>query len=140
MSTGAQSLNATFVSVWDGGTEIRSNCHYDPTTNTVSNIEDVDVDGIEVLDKEYVEYGGRTITAFTMEDGRLVRGADDEGNFLICYFDGTHRLWEVVSGEDAMQERAHDLSAAYGNLNGGENMPLVFRMEHEIDNEKASDD
>lgn len=55
--------------------------------------------------------------------------------FVICYFDGSRNIWETVSGEDAMQERVSNLVTSHGHLNGGDNTPLVFRMEHEIDNE-----
>jgi len=33
-----------YVSVWDGGYEVRSYCDYDPETTIVSNIEQVDVE------------------------------------------------------------------------------------------------
>ena len=51
---------ATFVSVWDGGTEIRTSCLYDPQTNMVSEIETADVNGLEVLDEQFIELADGT--------------------------------------------------------------------------------
>ena len=49
---------ATYVSEWDGGNVIvRTDCMYDPDTNTVSDIESADVEGICNLDVEYIEFG-----------------------------------------------------------------------------------
>lgn len=47
-------MKATFVSVWDGGIEVVTNCNFDTHTRIVSDIEYSNVDGIEVLDDEYV--------------------------------------------------------------------------------------
>lgn len=49
------SVDATYVSIWDGGTEIRSACKYDPFNNVVYEIESVDVGGLEVLEEEFIE-------------------------------------------------------------------------------------
>lgn len=48
--------------------------------------------------------------------------------FMICYRNEVDQpLWEVVDGEDAMQEFVSDLT------NRGLDHPFVFRMEDEID-------
>lgn len=49
-------MKATFVSVWDDCTMIESSCDYDKNENAVSNIETVDVDGmdIDILTDEYI--------------------------------------------------------------------------------------
>jgi hypothetical protein len=39
---------ATYVSIWDGCTPIESSCDYDRETKTVSNIETVDVDKMDI--------------------------------------------------------------------------------------------
>jgi hypothetical protein len=66
-------INATFVSIWDGGVEIRTNCTIDVSTNTVYDIETSNVQGIKTLDKEFVELpDGNKITNFTID------GQDDE--------------------------------------------------------------
>lgn len=49
---------ATFVSVWDGGIEIRSNCLFNTETKDITDIETIDIDGLEVLMDEYVELEG----------------------------------------------------------------------------------
>lgn len=60
---------ATFVSVWDGGTEIRTNCLYDAETNTVSDIETADVNGLDILDEQFIELeDGTEIRDFECED------------------------------------------------------------------------
>ena len=47
--------HATFVSVWDGGIEIRSNCEFNPISKEVTDIDIAEVDGLETLEDEYVE-------------------------------------------------------------------------------------
>lgn len=47
--------DATYVSVWDGGIEIRSRCKFNPQTKIVSHIEPSEVEGVEILENEYVE-------------------------------------------------------------------------------------
>lgn len=50
-------INAEYVSVWDGGTEIRSFCQVDPVEKTVENIDTVDVDDdFECCEHEFVEW------------------------------------------------------------------------------------
>lgn len=47
-------MKAYYVSVWDGGTEIRTSCDYNPETNDVTNIEQCeDVGDLDVLEEEY---------------------------------------------------------------------------------------
>lgn len=53
-------MDAIYVSVWDGGTEIRSKCKYDETNKIVSDIETVAVDGLDILDEEYIELADGT--------------------------------------------------------------------------------
>jgi hypothetical protein len=55
MKTNKNIVNATYVSVWDGGTEIRTKCRFNTQTNIVSDIEQSDVGGVDILDREYVE-------------------------------------------------------------------------------------
>lgn len=45
---------AIYVSVWDGGVEVRTNCLYNGETKVVSDIETADVDGLDTLEDEYV--------------------------------------------------------------------------------------
>ncbi len=63
-------MTATFVSVWDGGIEIRTDCEYNPITKEVSDIDIAEVDNLECLEDEYVE----------LPDGTEVRDFVDEGN------------------------------------------------------------
>lgn len=51
--------NATFVSVWDDGFEVASDCKVDTDTNEVFDIEKVCVNEIlEILDREYIIIDG----------------------------------------------------------------------------------
>lgn len=47
-------MKATFVSVWDFGIEVKSDCEYDPESKTVSDIELVHVDGLDMCITEYI--------------------------------------------------------------------------------------
>lgn len=60
---------AQYVSIWDDGTEIRSNCLYDTETKEVSNIvtSDVEIDGS--CEKEFLEF-------WTEEGEQIVDYAD----------------------------------------------------------------
>lgn len=48
-------MKATYVSIWDDGQTIKTNCQYDPETKIVTEIESVDIDGLDDLIEEYVE-------------------------------------------------------------------------------------
>jgi hypothetical protein len=62
-------MKATYVSVWDGGTEIRTSCEYDVNTHILSDIETVDVNGLDLLDEEFIELpDGTKITDWINED------------------------------------------------------------------------
>ena len=68
-------MNATYVSVWDGGEEIRTSCQFNPQTKHATDIESADVDGmdLEILDEEYIELtNGEIIKTFTTDEGRNV--------------------------------------------------------------------
>jgi hypothetical protein len=82
-------MEAIYVSVWDGGTEIRTKCDYDPTTKEVSDIEVADVNGLDVLDDEYVELpDGTEIRDFTVEGNDAESLSEDEIEILRKLFYG----------------------------------------------------
>lgn len=63
-------VDATYVSVWDGGTEISTSCKYNKTTGDVTEIDSADVDGLDILDREYVLLSdGEEIEKFTIDGG-----------------------------------------------------------------------
>jgi hypothetical protein len=63
-----------YVSVWDGGREVRTSARYDFTSGRVFNIKCVDVPGAGVLEAEYLETAdGKVIADFWTEDGRVVK-------------------------------------------------------------------
>lgn len=45
---------AKFVSVWDGGIEIKTKCVFNGETKIVSDIETAFVSGLDTLEDEYV--------------------------------------------------------------------------------------
>lgn len=61
-------INAKYVSVWDDGIEIKSNCLFNPLTKEVKDIEMVDIQGVENLIEEYIE----------LPDGTIIRDFNDE--------------------------------------------------------------
>jgi hypothetical protein len=66
-------MKAIYVSVWDGSTEIRSSCEFNPETKDVTNIESVDVDGIDICFEEFIELPtGEIIKEFTI-DGEILQ-------------------------------------------------------------------
>lgn len=60
---------ATYVTVWDGGIEIRTQCLFDKNSSTVYDVESVEVNGLDVLEAEFVELAdGTEIKDFLTED------------------------------------------------------------------------
>lgn len=51
--------NAEYTSVWDGGIEVTANCKVNMKTKEVFNIEKVSVDGLDILDEEYITIDGK---------------------------------------------------------------------------------
>lgn len=65
-------MKATYVSVWDNGSDkIESSCEFDPQTKEVTNIEVVNVDGMDLnyLDEEYIELPNGEIIKDFIRDG-----------------------------------------------------------------------
>ena len=61
-------MEAIYVSIWDGGIEIRSECFIDLETNDVTDIEQFDVEGLDYCEEEYVELpDGEIIEEFTID-------------------------------------------------------------------------
>lgn len=63
-------MNAIYVSVWDGGVEIRTKCQYNPETKEVWDIDATDVDGLDICEDEYIE----------LPNGTEIRDFISEGN------------------------------------------------------------
>jgi hypothetical protein len=58
-------MKAKYISIWDDGIEIMSDCKYNIHNNSISNVDSVDVDGMDlgICMDEYV----------LLSDGTLVR-------------------------------------------------------------------
>lgn len=74
-------MKATYVSVWDNGSDrVISSCEFNPETKEVTDIEVVDVDDLDLnyLDEEYIELPtGEIIKDFIrdgikVEDGQVI--------------------------------------------------------------------
>jgi len=48
-------INVKYVSIWDGGTEIRTNAKYNRSTNLVYDIEQADAPDVDILENEFIE-------------------------------------------------------------------------------------
>lgn len=58
-------MKAKFVSVWDGGIEIITDCDFNPITKEVFNIDSVECN-VESLEDEFVLYKGEEIRDFIL--------------------------------------------------------------------------
>lgn len=71
-------MNATYVSVWDGSTEVRTSCQYNPETKTVESVESTDdVEDLDILFEEFVEFNGEVIKDFIIDDEQVTDGQRD---------------------------------------------------------------
>lgn len=61
--------NATFTSVWDNGIEVVSSCKVDTETKRCFDIEVVNVNGLDVLDNEYVTIDGEDYPVYDDDMG-----------------------------------------------------------------------
>lgn len=76
-------MKAKYVSVWDGGIEVKTNCQYDPTTKEVYDIETSDVDGLDVCEDEYVLLpDGTEVRDFIVDGNEPESLSDDDINSL----------------------------------------------------------
>lgn len=89
-------MKAKYVSVWDGGIELVSNCQYDKRKNIVYDIQDTHDINLEVLEDEYV----------LLPDGAEVRNFITEDDEEYFFEDGTFRIPPANSCEhsDDVQE------------------------------------
>lgn len=66
-------VNATFVSVWDGGTKIETSCKFDTEKKLAFDIESIDdVEDLDILDEEYITFGDQEISTFTTDEDRNI--------------------------------------------------------------------
>ena len=68
MNSKTKIMKAIYVSVWDGGVEVRTSCYFNVENRLVTDIESSDVDGLDILEREYVELeDGTEITVFDFD-------------------------------------------------------------------------
>jgi hypothetical protein len=63
---GHMAVDATYSTMWDNGVTVTTRCRFDRASMRCFDIEGADVDGVEVLEDEYV----------TLADGTELRAAD----------------------------------------------------------------
>ncbi len=75
-ATASDLIDATFVSVWDGSTEVPTACTFNPNTNEVVVTESTDdVEDLDILFEEYVRLpNGETINNFNIDGIEVVNG------------------------------------------------------------------
>lgn len=88
---------ATYVSIWDYDTIIRTNCEVNVNEEIpiVKNIESVDVDNLNCLEEEYVELNGKQILTFQdLDNDRLI---EDGQNVFIEDIDSDSKLYRIIT-------------------------------------------
>lgn len=100
-------MKATYVSIWDGGVEISTECNYSPDNGFVSDIESVDADGLDVLDEQYV----------MLEDGTRLKVLD---------FEDLQDLW--IEQETDVDEDEDQLVNAIAETDDFDDMLDVIRL------------
>jgi hypothetical protein len=75
------SLKGEYVSVWDGGVEVRSNCTVDPRTRKIEIEHISDVEGLETMDREYVVLNGKKYPAANEEE-RFQYSVDEQAGMF----------------------------------------------------------
>lgn len=64
-------VKAKFTSVWDGGIKVTTDCFFDTTTHKVVESDQVDIEGVDTLDEQYV----------TLEDGTELHPNDGDDDW-----------------------------------------------------------
>jgi hypothetical protein len=75
------SLKGEYVSVWNGGVEVRSICTVDPRTRKIEIEHTANVDGLEKLDREYVVLNSKEYPAANQEE-RFQYSADEQAGMF----------------------------------------------------------
>ena len=75
-------VNATFTSVWDGGTMIESPSRANLVTRTIE-LELVDNDEVETLDREFVTIDGKEYSV--MNESVRANYSENEQNSMFFY-------------------------------------------------------
>jgi hypothetical protein len=65
----AYKLHIPYVSVWDGGTVIKSNAKVDIRTGEVTDIESVNAENLEICEREYINMNDKEVNVYTDMNG-----------------------------------------------------------------------
>lgn len=81
---GDKVIDAKFVSIWDGGYEVMSNCKVDMRTHEVFDIEKIDMGNkVETLDSEHILIDDEYFDVFPKDQVDA-----DEGEFITSFWYG----------------------------------------------------
>ena len=98
-------VNAKFVSVWDGGFEVVSDCKFDVKKLVVSDIEFLDIDDSATLDEQYILCDNIRYNNFFDEDEGLyyIEGErEDETDDAMSYALPNRKLIKYDSVNDVV--------------------------------------
>jgi hypothetical protein len=76
------SLKGEYVSQWDGGIEVKSICTVDPRTRKIEIEHTSDVEGLEMMEREYVVLNGKEYPAANEEERFQYSAAEQAGMFF----------------------------------------------------------
>lgn len=86
-----------YVSVWDGGVEIGSTCTIDLTTGNILDIKQVDVDGVDVCEREYIVLNDEEVDVLVDDDDvRWVRLEGAQRDKLLSGQEDSDRTYVVT--------------------------------------------
>lgn len=60
-----------YITIWDGGREIKTFAKYEPATGLVHDITSSDADDLDILEDEYIQ----------LPDGQELRVLEEDGNY-----------------------------------------------------------
>lgn len=105
-------VNAKFVSVWDGGYEVVSDCKFDADKLIVSDIDSVDIEDVNILDEQYILCDNKKYITFFNEDEGLyyIEGErEDETDDAMSYALPNKKLIKYDSVNDVISIKKSDV-------------------------------
>lgn len=110
-------MKGTFVSIWDGGTEITTNCNVELSIRKIIDVDCVNVN-VDILDEEYINVG--------------------ENRYKVLRFDEFKELWleqETLKCDDIKQlqdeiDVCNDFDDLFQVISLWSNVPLIERVNN----------
>ena len=130
-----------YVSIWDGGIEIETTAIVDIRTGEVTDISSVDVNGLDICERQYIVMHGEQVDVYEDERGynywadikNEIIGTDDDINFIStkCVNGGLQTGDLVISTPD------DEYSCLIGQVT---KINLLGSLEHNEETENETDD